>query len=55
MTTLPLTLRLSRGLTSLLRPMQRRASIAELSRLDERLLRDIGLCRVDVDAMRRMW
>ena len=28
---------------------------AELATLDERMLRDIGLSRVDVDAMRRMW
>jgi uncharacterized protein YjiS (DUF1127 family) len=57
MTTLPLTLpfTLRRGLASLLRPVKRSAAIAELSALDERLLRDIGLSRVDVDAMRRMW
>jgi uncharacterized protein YjiS (DUF1127 family) len=35
--------------------VKRSAAIAELSALDERLLRDIGLSRVDVDAMGRMW
>ena len=52
---LPLTVRLSRSLSSLLRPVRRHTAIAELSTLDEHLLRDIGLSRVDVDAMRRMW
>lgn len=55
MTTLPLTLRLTRGITTLLRPMQRRATIAQLSKLDDRLLRDVGLSHIDVEAMRRMW
>jgi uncharacterized protein YjiS (DUF1127 family) len=55
MTTLPLTLRLSRSLSTLLRPVHKRRAVAELSALDERLLRDVGLSRVDVDAMRRMW
>lgn len=55
MTTLPLATRLARGVTTLIRPMQRRRTLAELSTLDDRLLRDIGLSRIDVDAMRRMW
>lgn len=55
MTTLPLTLRLTRRFSTLLRPVQRRSAIATLTTLDDRLLRDIGLSRVDVDAMRRMW
>ncbi|MFO1130614.1 MAG: DUF1127 domain-containing protein [Hyphomicrobiales bacterium] len=59
MTTLPLALpftsRLGRGLASLLHPVRRSRAIAELSALDERLLRDIGLSRLDVDDMRRMW
>ena len=50
-----LSLRLARGLSVLLGPVKRRSAIAELSTRDERLLRDIGLSRVDVDAMRRMW
>ena len=55
MNTLPLTTRLAQSFATLLRPTQRRRSIAELSNLDERLLRDIGLSRIDVQAMRRMW
>lgn len=55
MTTLPLAARLSRSLASLVRPVRRRAAVAQLSTLDERLLRDIGLSRLDVEAMRRMW
>ena len=59
MSTLALTLslpnRLARSLTSLLQPARRHASLAELAALDERLLRDIGLSRIDVDDMRRMW
>jgi uncharacterized protein YjiS (DUF1127 family) len=55
MTTLPLSARLSRSLSTLVRPARRRAAVAQLSQLDDRLLRDIGLTRVDVEAMRRMW
>jgi uncharacterized protein YjiS (DUF1127 family) len=43
------------GLGSLLRPFRRRKVAAKLSDLDDRLLKDIGLTRFDVDAMRRMW
>ncbi len=53
MTTLTLTL--TRGFSALLRPVKRRSAVAELSVLDDRMLRDIGLSRLDVDAMRRMW
>ena len=55
MTTLPLSLRISRNLVTLFTPARRRRALAELSTLDDRLLRDIGLSRIDVDAMRRMW
>jgi uncharacterized protein YjiS (DUF1127 family) len=55
MTTHALTVRFSRNLIALLRPLQRRNSIAHLSSRDDRLLRDIGLRRLDVDDMRRMW
>ena len=50
-----LTFRLARSLSVLFGPVRRRSAVAELSSLDERMLRDIGLSRVDVDAMRRMW
>lgn len=53
--TLPLSRRLTRGLAALLAPSRRRRALAEISELDDRLLRDIGLSRIDVDAMRRMW
>lgn len=55
MTSLPLSARLSRRLDAIIRPMLRQRAIAELSRLDERLLRDIGLTRADIQTMRRMW
>lgn len=55
MTTLPLAARLSRRLNAIIRPIRRNRSMAELAHLDERLLRDIGLSRVDIQAMRRMW
>jgi uncharacterized protein YjiS (DUF1127 family) len=55
MTTLAFTKRLSRNLSTLFHPLQRRSSIAQLSTLDDRLLKDIGLSRHDVDDMRRMW
>lgn len=52
---LPLNLRLTRGLAALILSVKRGRAFAELARLDERMLRDIGLSRVDVEAMRRMW
>ena len=55
MTTLPLSTRLARSLSTLVRPVRRRAAAAQLATLDERLLRDIGLSRIDVEAMRRAW
>lgn len=59
MTSLALTIslpnRVVRSLASLLQPAKRHASLAELETLDERLLRDIGLSRIDVQDMRRMW
>lgn len=51
----PLSKRLPHGLTALLRHVRRRSTIAELATLGERLLRDIGLTRIDVETMRRMW
>lgn len=55
MTAPSLSIRFPRGLSNLLRPVKRRKAIAELAVLDDRMLRDIGLSRVDVDAMRRIW
>jgi uncharacterized protein YjiS (DUF1127 family) len=55
MTTPALTKLLSRKPSTLFHPLQRRSLIAQLSMLDDRLLRDIGLSRLDVDDMRRMW
>lgn len=59
MTTLPLSARLATGfatgLGSLIRVVERRRAYAQLSRLDDHLLRDIGLSRADVEDMRRFW
>jgi uncharacterized protein YjiS (DUF1127 family) len=55
MTTLPLAARLARGLDTLTRPLRQRKAYAQLRALDDHLLKDIGMTRVDVEAMRRMW
>ena len=55
MTTLPLSARLATSLESLTRPLRRRRAYAQLAVLDDRMLTDIGLSRIDVDSMRRMW
>ncbi|WP_421695145.1 DUF1127 domain-containing protein [Aestuariivirga sp.] len=55
MTALPLSARLASSLDTLTRPLRRRRAYAQLSTLDDRMLTDIGLNRVDVDDMRRMW
>jgi uncharacterized protein YjiS (DUF1127 family) len=55
MTTLPLATRLARSLSTLTLPLRRRKAQAQHSALDDHLLKDIGLCRIDVEAMRRMW
>ena len=55
MTTLPLTARLARSLQILGRAKPRARAYAQLSGLDDRMLNDIGLTRIDVEAMRRMW
>jgi|EndMetStandDraft_4_1072995.scaffolds.fasta_scaffold3438050_1 uncharacterized protein YjiS (DUF1127 family) len=46
---------LASGLGSLLKPIIRRRTLAKLDELDDRLLKDIGLTRFDIDAMRRHW
>jgi uncharacterized protein YjiS (DUF1127 family) len=55
MTTLPLSSRLASGIGTLLRPITHRRTLEQLNRLDDHMLRDIGLRRLDVDIMRRMW
>ncbi|WP_373502917.1 DUF1127 domain-containing protein [Aestuariivirga sp.] len=46
---------LALGLSLLIRPFRRKKAAAQLSELDDHLLKDIGLTRFDVNAMRRMW
>jgi uncharacterized protein YjiS (DUF1127 family) len=55
MKTLTLPARLAFRFGVLLRPLQRRKAYAQLNQLDDRLLKDIGLNRIDVEDMRRMW
>ena len=52
---LPLATRLASSLHTLTRPLRRRMTYAQLKQLDGHMLRDIGLTRIDVEAMRRMW
>lgn len=53
--TLPLSARLVRSLSGLALARHRRKAAARIACLDDHLLRDIGLHRIDVEAMRRMW
>jgi uncharacterized protein YjiS (DUF1127 family) len=53
--TLTLPARLARSLGTIARPLTRRRTFALLRDLDDHLLKDIGLSRIDVDDMRRMW
>lgn len=53
--TLTLPARLARSLDVLTRPLRRRRALARLRDLDDHLLKDIGLSRIDMDDMRRMW
>lgn len=41
------------GFGNMLTPLRRRRTLSQLEQLDDRLLRDIGLTRFDLDAMRR--
>ncbi len=43
------------GLGSLITPFRRRKALNDLLELDDRMLRDIGLTRFDVQTMRRVW
>lgn len=43
------------GLGSLTTVLRRRKALDDLLELDDRMLRDVGLTRFDVQAMRRVW
>ena len=43
------------GFGAVMTPFRRTKAAAELSHLDDRMLKDIGLTRCDVEAMRRTW
>ena len=55
MTIQPLTTRLTSSLSVFTRAMKRRDAYRRLSEMDGHLLKDIGLTRTDVEAMRRAW
>ena len=55
MTVLPLSTRIASSLDKLFRPARQRNVYARLNQYDDHLLKDIGLTRLDVEAMRRMW
>lgn len=47
--------RIAHGFRTITAPFRRARTAADLSQLDDRLLKDVGLTRFDVDLMRRMW
>jgi uncharacterized protein YjiS (DUF1127 family) len=55
MTILPLSTRLASSLDKLFRPLKQRNVYARLNQYDDHLLNDIGITRLDVEAMRRVW
>jgi uncharacterized protein YjiS (DUF1127 family) len=55
MTILPLATRVASSLDKLFRPASQRNVYARLTQYDDHLLKDIGLSRLDVEAMRRIW
>ena len=55
MTTLPLSTRLAKSITSLLRPTMRRRAEAAAPRFDARALREVGFSDLEISIMRRMW
>jgi predicted enzyme related to lactoylglutathione lyase/uncharacterized protein YjiS (DUF1127 family) len=55
MTILPLATRVASSFHKLFRPTRQRDVYARLTQYDDHLLRDIGLSRLDVEAMRRVW
>jgi uncharacterized protein YjiS (DUF1127 family) len=46
---------LTSALGFVLTPIIRRRTLAQLDELDDRMLKDIGFTRFDVDAMRQLW
>ena len=55
MTIIPFSQRVARRLSTLTRPLRRREAYVQLKELDTHMLRDIGLTRLDVEDMRRLW
>ena len=55
MTMLPLATRVASSLHKLFRPTRQGHVYARLTQYDDHLLKDIGLSRLDVEAMRRVW
>lgn len=55
MFTLPLSTRLARRISVLTRPLRRQRATFTAVKLDDHVLKDIGVTRVDAEAMRRMW
>lgn len=52
---LALTTRMASSLDKLFRPLRQRKLYARLTQYDDHLLSDMGLTRLDVEAMRRVW
>jgi len=55
LTMLILSQRLTRGFSAIIRPRRHSAPAAQPSDLNVLLVPGIGLSRIDIDAMRRMW
>ena len=55
MTTLSLTSRLARSFQLFTRTSPKQRNYAHIAHLDERMLDDIGLTRLDVEQIRRHW
>jgi hypothetical protein len=55
MTMLILSQRIARGFNTITRPLRRSAPAAQPADLNVLPVPGIGLSRIDVDAMRRMW
>jgi uncharacterized protein YjiS (DUF1127 family) len=55
MTILPLTTRLTSGISLVTRALKRRDVYHKLNTMDAHLLADIGLTRADVEGLRRAW